>query len=364
MRDMDEHSRGPHDRVVLVLTDRADAGEGLAAAVAGVTGGGAEEEVRVEVVTPGAWAEVLRGANAVLVVDLRGPLPAAEVLAAVAPPRPALAVAPTGDGRRTTVLGWPLADVVAPDAVADELSPRLARLLAIAAREQRASEELAQSRQQVERFAYTASHDLKEPLRAVTGFSRLLQSRHADSLDESARTYLDFIVDGGERMTEMIQGMGRFSRLARAEVALEPVDTHELVTGALRRLGPDDCDVELGRLDTVVADLTLLDAAVEAVLDNACKFRSDAGTHRVEVRTETGDAGAMLVVSDTGVGIPADEHRRVFDMFTRLHTREQYPGQGLGLAIAELAVSRMGGRIDLTSAPGEGTTVRMVLPPG
>lgn len=132
--------------------------------------------------------------------------------------------------------------------------------------------------------------------------------------------------------------------------------------GVLAELSVDGAAVDVGELPTLRSDATMLRVLFEALLSNALRYRETTGPHAVAIHAAPSTNGVSLTVVDDGIGIAPADHERIFNMFVRLHTREQYPGQGLGLPVAAMIAGRLGGTIDLTSAPGEGTTVTVDLP--
>lgn len=226
----------------------------------------------------------------------------------------------------------------------------------------RTTEVLAHTSHQLERFVYTASHDLKEPLRAITGFSKLLVTRHADQLEDQARTYLDFVTDGAERLGRMIGSLTTFSVLSRHQVTTAEVPLGTVVADVLDGLDTDGTGVTVVDLPTVRTDRTLVSEVVRVLLDNAVRYRSDDAGHHVTVAARVDPESWTLAVTDTGIGVAPSDQDRIFDMFSRLHTREAYAGQGIGLAVARMAAGRLGGRIEIESRPGEGSTFTVTIP--
>ncbi len=226
---------------------------------------------------------------------------------------------------------------------------------------------LAHANRQLERFAYTASHDLKEPLRAISGFSRLLNDRYAESLDETAITYLDFIVDGADRLGRMINALLGFSRMSVQPLVAEDVDLAALVTrilpemAARREVSGATVLVE-DELPTVRTDRALLTELLSHLIANAVTYPDESRPLTVSVSAERLPDRWHLRVSDTGCGIAEADQTRAFDMFTRLHTRAQHGGDGIGLAVVLMIAQRLGGAVELTSSKEDGTTVVVELP--
>ena len=227
--------------------------------------------------------------------------------------------------------------------------------------------QLAHSNHQLERFAYPASHDLKEPLRAVTGFARLLQDRYAGRLDDNADTYLAFILDGGERLGTMINALLEYSRLSRHPIEPLELDVNALTAEILaehdEHIGEHDITVAVEPLPTLLSDERLLRTTLSHLISNALRFVDPDRPMHVQISAAATADGWRLDISDTGIGIADSDQGRIWDMFTRLHARDVYPGNGLGLALVAIAVPRLGGTVQLRSQRGQGTTVSLHLPP-
>lgn len=221
------------------------------------------------------------------------------------------------------------------------------------------AQELKRSNEELERFAYVASHDLGEPLRTLSGFASLLRTRYADVLDDRGLRYTDHLVDGAQRMKDLIDGLLEYSRAGRHEPSLEPVDcerlVHEIIGGLATSVRERDAHVHVGSLPTVVGDPLLLRQVLQNLIVNALKF---SGERRPEVviEAEWDDVMARFAVRDNGIGIDSHFSDRIFEMFQRLHTREAYEGTGIGLALAKRIVELHGGRIWFDSKLGAGTT--------
>ena len=216
----------------------------------------------------------------------------------------------------------------------------------------------------LQQLVYAISHDLRASLRTVKGFSQLLSRRYQHALDEEAREFIAFIVDGAGRMEEMINGLLAYSRVATdggpfRETGLEPV-LEGVIAGLKGDLGTLDA-VTYDRLPTVVVDADQLAEVFRQLIRNAMKFRSDRPL-QVHVSAAQLDDGWALTVSDNGIGIDQQHLVEVFGIFRRLHTPDEYPGVGIGLAICQRIVERHGGRIWMESTPGAGATCRFTIP--
>jgi light-regulated signal transduction histidine kinase (bacteriophytochrome) len=229
-----------------------------------------------------------------------------------------------------------------------------------------ATEELTRSNQDLQQFANAAGHDLQEPLRAITGFMKLLEKNYGPQLDAEARQFIGFSVDGAQRMSDLIRDLLAYSRVHRKGKAPEPVDAETCLAAALANLDAGireaDARVTHDRLPTLTVDGSQLTQLLQNLIGNAIKFRSPERPCLVHVGADQEEGQWVLSVRDNGIGIAPRHHDRIFEIFQRLHTREKYPGTGIGLAICKRIVERHGGRIWVQSQPGEGTTFWFSIP--
>jgi PAS domain S-box-containing protein len=225
--------------------------------------------------------------------------------------------------------------------------------------------ELRRSNRDLEQFAYVASHDLQEPLRMVAGFTQLLAKRYADQLDQSAKDFIGFAVDGAIRMQRLIQDLLAYSRVTTRGGNPAPTDADAAIQAALRNLHQalqeTRAEVTYEELPTVHADATQLTQLFQNLVGNALKFRG-AATPRVRVTATPQDGTWVFAVQDNGIGIDPRYFDRIFAIFQRLHTADRYPGTGIGLALCQRIVERHGGRIWVESTPGQGATFYFTLP--
>ncbi len=224
---------------------------------------------------------------------------------------------------------------------------------------------LLRSNEALEHFAYVASHDLQEPLRMVASYTQLLAQRYAGQLDERAQKYIHYAVDGAERMQRLINGLLEYSRVTRKGRPAELVSAGAVLADALNNLAAavseSGAQVTHAELPVVLADPVQLLQLFQNLVGNALKFRGPAAP-RVHVAAREAAAQWVFEVRDNGIGIEAKHHQRIFEIFQRLHTREEYPGAGIGLALCKRIVERHGGAIWLESTPGQGTTFFFALP--
>ncbi|ELY66186.1 ATP-binding protein [Natronococcus jeotgali] len=227
--------------------------------------------------------------------------------------------------------------------------------------------ELEASNERLEQFAYAASHDLQEPLRMVTSYLRLIEDRYGDDLDADGEEFLEYAVDGADRMREMIEGLLEYSRVDTRGDSFEPVDLEkvlEAVRSDIRvRIRETGAEIDASRLPCVRGDAGQLRQLFQNLLENAIKYSGEEPP-RIEVSAERSRADGYwrIAVSDDGVGIDPAESERIFDVFQRLHGRDE-PGAGIGLALCRRIVERHGGEIGVDSAPGDGSTFTVTLPP-
>ncbi len=232
----------------------------------------------------------------------------------------------------------------------------------------RSNEVLAERNRELEQFASVTSHDLQEPLRAITSFLQLLARRYGDGLDATGRELIEHAVDGADRMHQLIQGLLAFTRAGQRKMQIERIDMNELVAAVLRDLSgiidEADAQVTVGRLPMVRGDSTAIRQVMQNLVSNALKFRRPGDPVRIAIRAEPATDGERTVftVWDDGIGLDMEHADRVFEVFQRLHAPDRYPGTGIGLAICKRIVERHGGRIWVESAEGEGATFRFSIP--
>jgi PAS domain S-box-containing protein len=224
---------------------------------------------------------------------------------------------------------------------------------------------LERSNAELAEFAYVASHDLSEPLRTITSYLRLLQRRHGEELAPDADAYVGRAIDGAERLHTLIDDLLTYSRSGRSERPLQPVDIAAVVAGiaanamAVREPRPS---IEWGQLPTVPGEPRQLTQLLQNLISNAIKFVPAGTVPQVRVTAEPEDSAWRIIVEDNGIGIDPASSERIFGMFQRLHSRDAFPGTGIGLAIARKVVEDHGGRIWAEPRPGGGTRMAFTLP--
>jgi PAS domain S-box-containing protein len=229
----------------------------------------------------------------------------------------------------------------------------------------RTAAELARSNAELEQFAYVASHDLQEPLRAVASCVQLLQRRYQGQLDARADELIRHAVEGPRRMQSLIDDLLAYSRVGRRGRPFEATDCRVLVQGVLGDLEvairESGAVVSVGALPTVLADPSQLTQVFQNLLSNALKFRGEQPP-AIRIDAERTVDTWVVSVRDNGIGIAPEYQERIFGIFQRLHTRREYPGTGIGLAICKKIVERHGGRMWVESAVGQGATFFFTLP--
>ncbi|MDP1795184.1 MAG: PAS domain S-box protein [Acidimicrobiales bacterium] len=230
-------------------------------------------------------------------------------------------------------------------------------------------EDLRRSNAELEQFAYAASHDLSEPLRAIAGPISLLARRYRGRLDADADQYIDFAIDGCKRMQILIDDLLAYSRVGRLEAPRSLVDCNLVMTSSLHSLR-DQLDTSGGAVDvdplpTVWGDSTQLGQVFQNVVSNGLKFVAAGRVPHVRVAAANEDGMWRFTVSDNGIGIEPRYRAQVFDMFTRLHGRDEFPGTGIGLALVRKIVEGHGGEVGIGDPPPEGgTTLWFTIPAG
>jgi PAS domain S-box-containing protein len=226
------------------------------------------------------------------------------------------------------------------------------------------TEALARSNESLQQFAYVASHDLQEPLRMVSSYLQLLDRRYKDKLDDDAREFIAFAVDGAKRMQALIHDLLAYARAGQPHGVQVEVDLHEIVRQVLEDLAlvieETGAQVSVGPLPVVYGSPGQLGQVLQNLLSNALKFHKPQEPPVVEISARRQD-GWAISVKDQGIGIDPQHAERIFRIFQRLHTRHEYPGTGIGLAICKRIVEQHGGHIWLE--PGsQGTVFTFTLP--
>jgi len=227
------------------------------------------------------------------------------------------------------------------------------------------AEELTRSNQELEQFAYVASHDLQEPLRMITGYTQLLAKRYGDKLDQNANEYIDYAVEGAKRMQGLIRDLLTYSRVGTRGKEFALTDCEAVVAGTLRVLQPaieeSAATVTYDPLPTVMGDETQLLQLFQNLIGNAVKYR-DSKPPVVHVSCKQEGEHWLFSVRDNGIGIDPQYANRIFVIFQRLHGRDKYAGTGIGLAVCKKIVERHDGKIWVESELGKGATFHFTIP--
>lgn len=227
------------------------------------------------------------------------------------------------------------------------------------------ADELARSNEELQQFAYVASHDLQEPLRMVASYTQLLARRYHDRLDQDGLDFINYAVDGATRMQGLIQDLLAYSRVGTRTGVFEPTELSTAMDRSLANLhaaiAESDARITRGTLPTVLGDLVQLTQLFQNLLGNAIKFRG-AETPHIHVSARRTDSEWVIAVADNGIGLEPEYKERIFVIFQRLHGKGDYPGTGIGLAICKKIVTRHGGRIWVESQFGKGATVYFTIP--
>ncbi len=244
--------------------------------------------------------------------------------------------------------------------------------------------QLEESNERLEQFAYAASHDLQEPLRMVTSYLQLIERRYADELDEDGEEFIDFAVDGANRMHNMIEGLLEYSRVERGGNPFEPIDLDAVLADVRQdlemKIEESDAEITAESLPRVEGDPGQLRQVFQNLLSNAIEYSGD-DPPQVDISAVRNGSEVIVSVADEGIGIDPDDRERVFEVFQSLHAQDEHSGTGIGLALCKRIVERhglrasgansssagsrsesAGGDIWIESEPGEGTTFSFTLP--
>jgi PAS domain S-box-containing protein len=226
-------------------------------------------------------------------------------------------------------------------------------------------QEREQSNAELEAFAYSVSHDLRAPLRAIVGFAEALQEDCATGLDQQGREYLEEIIKAAARMNSLVQDLLEYGRISRINLQLMPVNLSDAIHDAVRQLGSDHggtIEVQVSPDFWVMAHQQALAQVIFNLLSNAVKFHKKDLSPEVHLCTAAHNGSVRLSVKDNGIGIAPQHCERIWQVFERLHDRETFPGTGIGLAIVKRAITRMGGACGVESEVGKGSTFWIELP--
>lgn len=227
------------------------------------------------------------------------------------------------------------------------------------------TEELQKANQEFDSFAHSVSHDLRAPLRAIGGFSNILVKDFAPEIPDDARRLLNIVTSSASQLSQMIDGLLNFSRLGRQPLSIQPVDlanSAKQTVDELRRTHKRDLEVKIGDLPPALADPELLKTVFANLLSNAFKFTARTENPCVEIGCHPGNREHTYFVRDNGIGFDLQYAERLFGVFVRLHSEQEFEGHGLGLAIAQRILQRHGGRIWAEAELNKGATFLFTLP--
>ncbi len=226
--------------------------------------------------------------------------------------------------------------------------------------------QLKASNSDLAQYAYVASHDLQEPLRAVMGFCQLLQQKYAQQLDEKANGYIQHVVEGSQRMKNLIDDLLQFAKVGRGVPETKLVDLNEVVatvTGTLERvIEESNAIVEVSPLPKVTGSEGLLTQLFQNLITNGLKFHAEGNQPKLTISSITREHEFEIRIADNGIGIAFEHQGQIFDLFERVHSRKEFSGTGIGLAICKRIVERHRGEIRAESAAGQGSVFVITLP--
>ena len=228
-------------------------------------------------------------------------------------------------------------------------------------------EELKRSNNELQQFAYVASHDLQEPLRTISSFTQLLERRYKEKLDHDADEFIEYVVEAAQRMQKMILDLLEYSRIMTTGGNFMKIDSNEALDGALFYLKCliEECNVEIthDKLPIIIADQGQLTKVFQNLISNSIKFSKPDEPPKIRISAELGkNREYIFSVQDNGIGMDPQYIERIFTIFQRLHTLDEYQGTGIGLAIVKRIVERHGGRIWVESELGVGSTFYFTIP--
>ena len=230
---------------------------------------------------------------------------------------------------------------------------------------ERHTEELAKSNAELEHFAYVASHDLREPLRMITSFLQLLERRYNDQLDQDANEFIGFAVDGAQRLNDMINDLLEYSRITRKKREFKQVNCEQILEETLSNLkvqiNESNAIITNDPLPTIHGDEVLIFQLFQNIISNAIKYRSQK-IPQIHISSNKEPNQYRFSIKDNGIGIESQHLGRIFTIFQRLHTQEEYEGTGLGLAIAQKIVNEHSGNIWAESEVGKGSEFYFTIP--
>lgn len=225
--------------------------------------------------------------------------------------------------------------------------------------------DLHKKNKELEQFSYTISHDLKEPLRMVRNFMGLLERKYGSQLDEKAHTYIHYATNGAQRMSQSIDDLLEYSRIGRLYTNIETIDVTLLIDDIMAFINtketPNKVKIEYSSLPRIKAIPICMKLLFQNLISNGIKYQPKSQKAEITISAKEQDQYWEFAVTDNGIGIEDDYKEEIFNLFKRLHTRDQYPGNGMGLAISKKIVNQHNGDIWVSSQPGKGSTFYFTL---
>ena len=227
------------------------------------------------------------------------------------------------------------------------------------------TKELEQSNKDLQQFAYVASHDLKEPLRMISSFLQLLEKRQADKLDEESKEFIEFAVTGAQRLDSLINDLLEYSKVANKKREFNNVNLNDILKQTILNLKSviDDNNAEItyNELPTIKGDEQLLTQLFQNLISNSIKYRREI-IPKINISAMQESSQYLFKLKDNGIGISPKHLDKIFTIFQRLHSKEEYEGTGIGLAIVQKIVHQHGGEVWAESKPGKGSTFYFTIP--
>lgn len=227
--------------------------------------------------------------------------------------------------------------------------------------------QLEEMNKELQDFVYSVSHDLRAPLRSISGFAQIIDRRYKECLDEQGRHYFDNIITAGRQMGQLIDDLLKFSRLGQKGMSAEPVPLDDVMKTAVKTLS-DQIKTTNARVDipeqmpVVQGDPSLITHVFVNLFENAIKYHKPDEAPHIVVGIEIENRHVVISVTDNGIGIGPEYHEKIFNIFQRLHNQSEYPGTGIGLAAVKKAIQMMGGRVWVESEPGQGSIFTIEIP--
>ncbi|MDD3984939.1 MAG: ATP-binding protein [Methanobacterium sp.] len=229
----------------------------------------------------------------------------------------------------------------------------------------RTVDELKRSNKELKRFAYVSSHDLQEPLRMVTLYSQLLEKRYKNSLDNDANDFINYIVENAKRMKQLIEDLLEYSKVTNDAKKFGNVDLEKVVDIVISNLSipitGNNVNITRKNLPTIFADENQMLQVFQNLITNAIKFKGKKHSE-IHISAKKEEGKWIFAIKDNGIGIKPDYVDQIFEVFKRLHTKEEYPGTGIGLSIVQKIINHHGGRIWVESEPGHESTFYFTIP--